>query len=233
MNDNIELSIIMPCLDEAGTVEVCVKKAKKFLEVNKISGEVIVVDNRSADDSANVAKNAGAKIILASERGYGNALREGLKSASGKYIITGDADDTYDFSALSQFLEKLRAGSDIVIGNRFRGEIKKEAMPFLHRYFGNPAITWFGNFLFGYICGDFYCGLRGFKREKILEIELIDDGIQSAVEVLIKGKLKGFKIGEVPTILYPALSGRRSKLSRWKDGAKTMLLFLKLKWHCF
>lgn len=222
------LTILMPCLNEAGTVEACVKKAKRFLETNKIEGEVIVVDNGSMDKSADIAKRTGAKVVEVKERGFGNAVSGGLKEACGEYIILGDADDTYDFYNLIPFLEKLNAGNDLVMGNRFMGEIKAGAMPFLHQYFGNPVITWLGNFLFGFICGDFYCGLRAFKKESILKLKLKEPGIQFDVEMQVRAKLEGLKIAEVPTILYPAISSHRSKVNSWRDGWKTIVLFLRI-----
>lgn len=160
-----ELSIVMPCLNEAETIAVCIQKANAFFTSNNIDGEVVIGDNGSTDGSQQIAENLGARVISVPHKGYGNALKGGFNEAKGKYIIMGDADDSYDFSALSLFVEKLRAGNDFVIGNRFKGGIKKDAMPFLHKYLGNPVLSFLGRLFFNSSIGDFHCGLRGFSKE--------------------------------------------------------------------
>ena len=230
-NYHPELTILMPCLNEAGTVGVCVEKAKLFLKDNSIEGEVVVADNNSIDGSADIARKAGARVVNVPERGYGNAIMGGAKEARGVYIIVGDADENYDFSALMPFLDKLREGNNLVMGNRFKGGIEPGAMPFSHRYIGNPVLTGFGNMLFGHICGDYYCGLRGFHRESILKLNLREQCMQFAVEMLIMAKLADFKIAEVPIMLHTSPETHKSHIERWRDGRKTILLFISLKMY--
>ncbi|MFM7713778.1 MAG: glycosyltransferase family 2 protein, partial [Microcystis sp.] len=160
----LELSIVMPCLNEAETLAICIGKARDYLEQHKIAGEVLIADNGSSDGSQEITTNSGARVVPIPERGYGSALRGGIAAAKGQYIIMGDADDSYDFTNLSPFLEKLRQGYDLVMGNRFQGGIKPGAMPVLHKYLGNPVLTWLGRLFFGSPCGDFHCGLRGFSK---------------------------------------------------------------------
>lgn len=171
-NNSIELSILMPCLNEAETIAVCIEKAHSFLKVNKIIGEVVIADNGSTDGSQRIAEANGARVIHVKERGYGSALIDGIKATYGKYIIMGDADDSYDFTALTPFVEKLREGYDLVMGNRFRGGIKPGAMPPLHRYLGNPVLSGIGRLFFPSAIGDFHCGLRGFNREAMIKLNL-------------------------------------------------------------
>jgi glycosyltransferase involved in cell wall biosynthesis len=224
-----ELTFLMPCLNEAGTVGICVEKARHFLADNNIRGEVVVADNNSTDGSGEVARNAGARVVRVRERGYGSAVRGGINASLGRYIIVGDADDSYDFLAIMPFLKKLREGNELVMGNRFAGGIGIGAMPAMHQYFGNPAITLIGNCLFGHICGDFYCGLRGFSKEHILNLNLKESGVTFAIEMLIKAKIAKYKIAEIPIILYKTPPSHISHINRWRDGRNTLKLLFKSK----
>ena len=185
-----ELTILMPCLNEAETIGICVSKAQHYLESRNIDGEVLVADNGSTDGSQAIVGSLGASIVHVPERGYGSALLGGIAAARGKYVIMGDADDTYDFGALEPFVEKLRAGYAMVMGNRFEGGIRRRAMPALHRYLGNPVLSWIG---------DFHCGLRGFDRAAIDRLGLRTTGMEFASELVVKATLQGLKVTEVPT----------------------------------
>ena len=233
MQENeLRLSILMPCLNEAKTVAVCVSKAKGFLATHKITGEVIVADNGSTDGSQKLADEAGARVIHIPERGYGNALLGGIKAAYGKYVIMGDADDSYSFLELMPFMNALDAGSDLVMGNRFMGGIKPNAMPFLHRHLGNPILSWLGRLFFKNDIGDFHCGLRGFRKEAILSLDLHTTGMEFASEMVVKASLQGLKITEVPTILYPDRRSRPPHLRTWSDGWRHLrfLLLYSPRW---
>jgi len=222
-----ELSILMPCLNEAETLSTCIEKAQTFLAHNQVPGEIIVADNGSTDSSVRIAENAGARLVNVSEKGYGAALMGGIAAARGKYIIMGDADDSYDFSNLQPFLDRLRAGDQLVMGNRFKGGIKPGAMPFLHRYLGNPVLSGIGRLFFKSKIGDFHCGLRGFEREAILGLELRTTGMEFASEMIVKATLNNLRISEVPTILYPDGRSRRPHLRTWHDGWRHLrFLFL-------
>jgi len=222
----------MPCLDEAATVAQCVAKARGFLERARIQGEVLVADNGSTDGSRIVADSAGARVIEVEERGYGAVLRAGIQAARGKYVIIGDADGSYDFSRLDGFLEKLREGYPLVMGNRFRGRILPGAMPPLHRYLGNPVLSLLGRMLFRTAVGDFHCGLRGFDREQILALDLHTPGMEFASEVVVRAALSGWRVAEVPTILAPDGRGRPSHLRSFRDGWRHLrfLLLLSPRW---
>lgn len=230
--DELELSIVIPCLNEARTVGTCVRKAQASLERLSIAGEVIVADNGSTDGSQAVAEELGARVVPVSERGYGSALGAGIAAARGRYVIMGDADDTYDFGELDPFVEKLREGTDLVVGNRFQGVIHPRSMPFLHKYLGNPVLSFIGRRLFGTNCGDIYCGLRGFDRGQILALELRAAGMEFAVEMVVKATLKGLQVTEVPTTLSPDAAQRKPHLRRWRDGWRTLrlLLFYSPRW---
>lgn len=227
-----ELSIVMPCLNEARTVGICVSKALQFLREQGISGEVVVADNGSTDGSQEIAARAGARVISVKEKGYGNAIRGGVAASRGKYIIMGDSDDSYDFLNLGPFLEKLREGYDLVMGNRFKGFIAPGAMPASHRYFGNPVLTAIGRILFRSPCGDFHCGLRGFSREAYEKMDLYTEGMEFASEVVVKASLLGMRIAEVPTTLVPDGRGRPSHLRSWRDGWRHLrfLLLYSPRW---
>lgn len=222
-----ELTILMPCLDEAATVASCVAKAREFLARSGISGEVLVADNGSRDGSRELAREAGARVIEVSERGYGCALAAGISAASGRYVIMGDADDSYDFSRLEGFVAKLREGYPLVMGNRFKGGIRKGAMPWLHRYLGNPVLSFVGRLLFRAKVGDFHCGLRGFDRAAARALDLRTTGMEFASELVVKAVLAGWRIAEVPTTLHPDGRGRPPHLRSWRDGWRHLRFLLQ------
>ena len=216
--ETIELSILMPCLNEAETLARCVQKARRFLEEHKINGEVVVADNGSSDGSQEIAGQAGARVVCVPTPGYGSALISGIQAARGKYVIMGDADDSYDFTDLAVFVEKLRQGYELVMGNRFRGRIQPGAMPPLHRYLGNPVLTALGRLFFRSEVGDFHSGLRGFNREAILGLDLRTTGMEFASEMVVKAALRKLPICEVPITLYPDGRTRPPHLRSWRDG---------------
>ena len=221
-----EVSVVMPCLNEAQTVGICITKAQQAFEKGDIAGEVIVADNGSTDGSQEIASRLGARVVPVKERGYGAALMGGIAAARGKYVIMGDADDSYDFGHIPRFLQELRAGDDLVMGNRFRGGILPGAMPPLHKYLGNPALTRIGRLFFGGSSGDFYCGLRGFSKQAYEKMDLRTKGMEFATEMVVKANLLGMKIGEVPTTLSPDGRGRPPHLRTWRDGWRTLRFFL-------
>jgi glycosyltransferase involved in cell wall biosynthesis len=225
---DLELSIVMPCLNEARTVGTCVRKALAYIELHNIDGEVIVADNGSTDGSQAIAVALGARVVPVASRGYGNALRAGIEAARGSYVIMGDSDDSYDFSALESFVEKLREGYDLVLGNRFRGGIAPGAMPALHKFFGNPFLTLVGRTLYGGPSWDFYCGLRGFHRDAVLSLDLDAAGMEFALEMIAKATIRHFRITEVPTRLSVDGRDRPSHLRSWRDGWRSLRLFLLL-----
>jgi hypothetical protein len=237
MNDtnNVEVSILMPCLNEAETIAICVRKAKVYLESRGIRGEVIVADNGSTDGSQVLAAKAGARVVGVSSRGYGAALLGGIQAAHGNLMIMGDADDSYDFTALDPFVAKLRSGYDLVMGNRFLGGIKRDAMPRLHRYFGNPVLTGIGRLLFRSSLGDFHCGLRGFRRDAIMSLALTSSGMEFASEMVVKATLRNLRITEVPTTLSPDGRSRPPHLRSWRDGWRHLrfLLLFSPAWLFF
>ncbi|MBK5213898.1 MAG: glycosyltransferase family 2 protein [Flavobacteriaceae bacterium] len=215
---NVELSVVMPCLNEAETLAVCIEKAQGFFERENINGEVIIADNGSTDGSQQIAKNLNATVVNVPQKGYGSALRGGIEAANGKYVIMGDADDSYDFNNLMPYVSKLREGNDLVMGNRFKGGIKKGAMPFLHKYLGNPVLSFIGRLFFKSKIGDFHCGLRGFSKEAYYKMELKTTGMEFASEMIVKASLKNLKIAEVPTVLSPDGRTRPPHLNTWRDG---------------
>jgi glycosyltransferase involved in cell wall biosynthesis len=223
-----ELSIVMPCLNEARTVGTCVQKALAYLEMYNVPGEVIVADNGSRDGSHAIAAGYGARVIAVAAKGYGNALRAGIEAARGRFVIMGDSDDSYDFLTLQPFLEKLRDGYDLVLGNRFRGGIAPGAMPPLHRFFGNPFLTLIGRTLYRSPSRDFYCGLRGFRRDAVLSLELDAVGMEFALEMIVKATIRHLRITEVPTRLSPDGRERPPHLRSWRDGWRSLRLFLLL-----
>jgi glycosyltransferase involved in cell wall biosynthesis len=231
----IELSIVMPCLNEAETLVTCIEKAKRFLASSGIAGEIIVADNGSTDGSQELARRAGARVVPVPERGYGSALIGGIEAARGEFVIMGDADDSYDFSNLDAFVNSLRGGADLVMGNRFKGGIRPGAMPFLHQYLGNPVLSWLGRLFFKSKIGDFHCGLRGFCREAILGLDLHTTGMEFASEMIVKASLNGLKVAEVPTILYPDGRSRPPHLRTWSDGWRHLrfLLMYSPRWLFF
>ncbi|MDJ1485449.1 glycosyltransferase family 2 protein [Cytophagaceae bacterium YF14B1] len=233
MSPEIELTILMPCLNEAETLAICVRKAQKFLTDYQVTGEVLIADNGSTDGSQQIATVNGARVVAITAKGYGAALIGGIEAARGKYIIMGDSDDSYDFSALESFMQKLREGYDLVMGNRFKGGIEKEAMPFLHRYLGNPVLSFIGRLFFKSHIGDFHCGLRGFNRESIQCLDLRTSGMEFASEMIVKASLsEKITITEVPTKLYPDGRSRPPHLRTWRDGWRHLrfLLLYSPKW---
>ena len=227
-----ELSIVMPCLNEAETLATCIKKAQRSLDELKVAGEVVIADNGSTDGSPEIATALGARVIHVAEKGYGSALLGGIKAARGKYIIMGDADDSYDFTNLGPFLEKLRQGYDLVMGNRFKGGIAPKAMPPLHKYLGNPVLTGIGRLFFNSPCGDFHCGLRGFSKTAIQQLDLRTTGMEFASETVVKASLHGLRIAEVPTTLSVDGRNRAPHLRSWRDGWRHLrfLLLYSPRW---
>lgn len=222
----------MPCLNEAETIGTCIRKAQRFLHDHNIAGEIIVADNGSTDDSRNIAANLGARVVTIETEGYGSALMGGFAAARGKYIIMGDADDSYDFTSLDLFVDKLRNGYDLVMGNRFQGGIRPGAMPPLHKYLGNPVLTQVGRLFFRSPCRDFHCGLRGFSKEAIMKLDLRTTGMEFASEMVVKATLHKMQITEVPTILFPDGRSRSPHLRSWRDGWRHLrfLLIYSPRW---
>lgn len=213
----MEVTILMPCLNEEKTIEICIDKSLNFLNKNNINGEILIVDNGSKDKSIEKIKATKARLIKEEFKGYGSALITGIKNAKGKYVIIGDSDDSYDFNNLMPFIIKLRENNDLVIGNRFKGGIEKGAMPFLHKL-GVPFLTFLGNIIYKTNLGDYHCGLRGFNKEKILNLNLECLGMDFASELIIKSKKANYKIVEIPIILKKDGRGRKSHLRTFKDG---------------
>lgn len=217
-DDDIELTIVMPCLNEAETLERCIVKAMGYLEKSKIKGEVVIGDNGSTDGSQDIARKAGARVVDVPRRGYGAALMGAIEGARGKYVIMGDSDDSYDFTRLDAYVEKLRGGYDLVMGNRFKGGIAPGAMPFLHKYLGNPVLSFIGRLFFRSDIGDFHCGLRGFRQDIVQVLGLQTTGMEFASEMVVKATLFKLKIAEVPTTLSPDGRSRPPHLRTWRDG---------------
>jgi len=228
----LELTVLMPCLNEVETVATCVGKAVAFLERTGIQGEVLVADNGSSDGSVELARGAGARLVHVAQKGYGSALLGGLQAARGRYVIMADADDSYDFSQLDAFVASLRAGNTMVIGHRFRGGIRPGAMPFLHRYLGNPLLSFAGRLFFASPVGDFHCGLRGVERAAALKLGLCAPGMEFASEMIVKATLASWRIAEVPTVLSPAGRSRPPHLRSWRDGWRHLrfLLMMSPRW---
>jgi glycosyltransferase involved in cell wall biosynthesis len=231
----LELSVVMPCLNESLTVGKCIKKARETMELLGIRGEVIIADNGSTDGSQEIAMNLGARVVPVRTRGYGSALRGGIAAAHGQYVIMGDADDSYDFTALEVFVTKLREGYDLVMGNRFHGGIVPGAMPFLHRYLGNPGLSWLGRLFFDCPVGDFQCGLRGFNKASIDKLELHTTGMEFSTEMVVKATLCKLQIAEVPTQLSPDGRDRPPHLRTWRDGWRYLrfMLIYSPRWLFF
>ncbi|PZR72374.1 MAG: dolichol-P-glucose synthetase [Chthoniobacterales bacterium] len=217
----------MPCLNEARTLAPCIEKAKAFLAREQIAGEIIVADNGSTDGSVELAEKAGARVVPVPVRGYGAALAAGIEAARSDYVIMGDSDQSYDFSALTPFMQKLREGYDLVMGNRFLGGIAPGAMPRSHRYFGNPFLSAVGRLFFS--CreaGDFYCGLRGFRKVAVQKLRLQSRGMEFALEMVVKATMHGLRITEVPTTLSPDGRDRAPHLRRYRDAWRSLRLYL-------
>ena len=232
MSHELELSIVIPCLDEAETVATCVGKARGYLRRSGIPGEVVVADNGSTDGSQVLAADAGARVVAIAAKGYGSALIGGIRAAQGRYVIMGDADDSYDFEHLDSFVERLRLGDKLVMGDRFAGGIVTGAMPPLHRYLGNPVLSFIGRVLFPSRIRDFHCGLRGFDRAAILLLGLSSPGMEFASEMAVKATLAGLPISNVPTVLSPDGRSRPPHLRSWRDGWRHLrfLLMMSPRW---
>lgn len=229
---SVELTILMPCLNEAETLAVCIRKAQGFLRRTGIAGEVLISDNGSTDGSQQIATDLGARVSTASRRGYGAALINGIEQARGRYIIMADADDSYDFENLEPFVERLRGGADLVMGNRFQGGIAPGAMPPLHKYLGNPVLSGIGQLFFRPNIGDFHCGLRGFNRDSIRRLDLQTTGMEFASEMVVKASLAKYRIEEVPTTLKKDGRSRPPHLRSWHDGWRHLrfLLLFAPRW---
>ncbi|MCP4200775.1 MAG: glycosyltransferase family 2 protein [bacterium] len=230
--DACELSVVMPCLNEAETLETCIRKALSFFSEHDVRGEVVIADNGSDDGSQEIARSAGARVVSIEQRGYGSALLGGIAAARGRYVIMGDADDSYDFLSLAPYLDKLREGFDLVMGNRFKGGVAPGAMPPLHRYLGNPVLSGIGRLFFSSPIGDFHCGLRGFNKQAIEGLDLRTTGMEFASEMVVKATLLGLRIAEVPTTLSPDGRTRAPHLRSWRDGWRHLrfLLLYSPRW---
>ena len=230
--ETIEVSVVMPCLNEAETLENCILKAQRAMREANISGEVVIADNGSTDGSVEIAERLGARVVNVRAKGYGNALMGGIAAASGTYVVMGDADDSYDFGHIPRFVEELRKGVDVVMGNRFRGGIEPGAMPLLHKYLGNPVLSAVGKLLFKSPVGDFHCGLRGFSRTAFARMGLRTTGMEFASEIVVKASLLGMSFAEVPTSLSPDGRSRAPHLRTWRDGWRHLrfLLLYSPRW---
>jgi len=229
---SVELTVVMPCLNEAETLATCIDKAHAALRANSIAGEVVIADNGSTDGSQQIARDHGARLIPVPIRGYGAALNAGILAARGKYVLMGDADDSYEFNHLPRFLEQLRNGADLVMGNRFRGGIGPKAMPPLHKYLGNPVLSFLGRALFSVPIGDFHCGMRAFSKDAYERLALRTTGMEFASEMVVKSALLGQKIVEVPTTLQKDGRSRPPHLKTWRDGWRHLrfLLIYSPRW---
>ncbi len=229
---DLELTILMPCLNEAETLASCIEKALDFLSASGIAGEIVIADNGSTDGSRDIAKAYGVRVVEVPTRGYGAALTAGISAANGRYVLMGDADGSYDFSALAPFVEALRTDSDIVMGDRFKGGIDPGAMPLLHRYVGNPVLSFLGRLFFRINCRDFHCGLRGFSREAVIRLGLKTTGMEFASEMLVRGGLARLRITNVPTRLAKDGRSRPPHLRTWSDGWRHLrfLLLFSPRW---
>jgi len=228
----IELSVVLPCLNERETVGICVAKAKATLQAAGIDGEVIVADNGSTDGSIEIAQAAGARVVHIDQRGYGNALRGGIQAARGTYVLMADSDDSYEFAHIPRFVEELRNGSELVMGNRFRGGIQPGAMPVLHRYLGNPVLTAVGRLFFHSPSRDFHCGIRAFRKQSYERMDIRSTGMEFASEMVVKATLLRMKVSEVPTTLSPDGRSHPPHLRTWHDGWRHLrfLLMYSPRW---
>ncbi len=228
----VELSIVMPCLNESETLATCIRHALTFLSDSGIAGEVVIADNGSTDGSQQIAQGEGARVVEVEERGYGAALSAGILAARGRFVAMGDADDSYDFEGLGPFVDELRGGADLVMGNRFRGGIDKGAMPPLHKYLGNPVLSRIGQLFFKIPVKDFHCGLRAFRRDSIMDLHLRTSGMEFASEMVVKASLADLDIVEVPTTLRKDGRSRPPHLRSWRDGWRHLrfLLLYSPRW---
>lgn len=230
--ESTEVSVVMPCLNEAHTLGACIRKATAAFKRAGLRGEVVIADNGSSDGSQAIAEELGARVIPVAHKGYGNALRAGIAAARGEYVVMGDSDDSYDFTQVDTFVAKLREGFDLVMGNRFWGERVPGAMPFLHRYLGNPGLSWLGRLFFKCPVGDFQCGLRAFRKDKIDQLELQTTGMEFSTEMVVKATLFKLRIAEIPTTLSPDGRDRPPHLRTWRDGWRYLrfLLLYSPRW---
>lgn len=228
----VELTILMPCLNEARTLAGCIRQASAFLESQRIAGEVLIADNGSNDGSQALAMSLGARVVAVAERGYGAALRAGIEAARGRFVIMGDSDQSYDFGRLEPFVNALRDGHELVVGNRFAGGIAAGAMPWLHRYLGNPVLSFVGRRFFGGPLRDFHCGLRGFSRQAMLRLDLVTPGMEFASEMIVKALQAQLRVAEVPTTLAKDGRDRPPHLNTWRDGWRHLryLLLYTPRW---
>ena len=213
-----EVTVVMPCLNEAETLAVCIEKATRSLAESGVRGEVLVADNGSTDGSQDIARELGARVVDVPIKGYGAAIMGGIRAANGTYVIMADADDSYALDDLTPFIRELQGGADLVMGNRFKGRIEEGAMPFLHKYLGNPVLSMVGRILFKTGIGDFHCGMRGFRRDSMLSLELSTPGMEFATEMVVRASLAHLDIREVPTTLKPDGRSRPPHLRTWRDG---------------
>jgi glycosyltransferase involved in cell wall biosynthesis len=221
-----EISVVMPCLNEAETLPVCIEKIQRTFSDHGIRGEVIVADNGSSDESVVIAQRMGARVVSVEAKGYGSALMGGIAAARGEYVMMGDADDSYDFTSVPAFLAQLQKGFDLVMGNRFKGGIAPDAMPPLHKYLGNPVLTLIGRLFFNSPCGDFHCGLRGFRKEAYERMGLRTTGMEFATEMIVKATLLNMRISEIPTTLSVDGRSRPPHLRTWRDGWRHLRFML-------
>jgi glycosyltransferase involved in cell wall biosynthesis len=221
-----EITVLMPCLNEAETLERCILIARHAIQKHNLSAEILIADNGSTDGSVKIAESLGAKVVQVQEKGYGNALVAGINHALGKYIIMGDSDNSYDFGHLYRFVRKLREGYDLVMGNRFAGGVEKGAILRLLKYIGNPVLSFIGRLFFKIPVGDFHCGLRGFNRQAILNLDLCTSGMEFASEMVVKSALSQYRITEVRVKLYPDGRTRAPHLNTWRDGWRHLWFLL-------
>ncbi len=226
MSDQVELSIVMPCLNEAETLAACIRKARLGLERAGVQGEILIADNGSVDGSQKIAEDLGARVVPVAEKGYGSALRGGIEAARGTYVIMGDADDSYDFSRIEELVAKLREGFDLVMGNRFAGGIDPGAMPWKHKWIGNPILSFIGRLFFHSNAGDFHCGLRGFRKDAYERLQLRTTGMEFASEMVVRASLMQLKIAEVPIHLHKDGRSRPPHLRSWRDGWRHLRFML-------
>ncbi len=227
-----DVSIVMPCLNEAETIAQCIREAQQAIDSSGLAGEVVIADNGSHDGSQEIAANLGARVVAVTDKGYGNALRGGIEAARGEYVVFADADASYNFGDTPQIVTKLREGYDLVMGNRFRGGIEPGAMPPLHRYLGNPVLSGIGRLFYGCPVGDFHCGLRGLRKTAYPRMGLTTTGMEFASEMVIKSTLQGLRITEIPTTLRPDGRSRPPHLRSWRDGWRHLrfMLLLSPRW---
>lgn len=225
-NNSPKISAVIPCLNEAATIAVCIEKAASGFTTLRMPGEIVVSDNGSTDGSTAIATALGAKVVNQETKGYGAALRKGIETASGAIIIMADADDSYDWSNIEPFVKKIEEGYDLVIGNRFQGGIEPGAMPFLHRYLGNPVLSLLARIAFGVKIGDFHCGMRAFRKDAVEKMQLRSDGMEFATEMIANAAHQGLRIGEIPTKLYKDKRGRPPHLRSFRDGWRHLRFIL-------